>query len=217
MYSIEQIQPLEVLVALSLAYLLGSIPSAVWIGKLFFKIDVREQGSKNAGATNTFRVLGKGAGLSVLIIDVLKGFAAVFLVPFIYGHEALVHNLSLLQITSGLAAVAGHVFPIFAQFKGGKGVATSLGMVLAIHPEAALCSIGVFLLVFVPTGYVSLGSMSAALAFPIFILSRLFGAPDMTLVVFGFCMSVFEVYTHRANVKRLLAGNENKTYLMKRR
>jgi glycerol-3-phosphate acyltransferase PlsY len=90
-------------------------------------------------------------------------------------------------------------------------------MILAIHPEAALCSIGVFLLVFVPTGYVSLGSMSAALAFPIFMLSRLFGEPDITLVVFGFCMSVFEVYTHRANVKRLLAGNENKTNLIKRR
>jgi len=214
---IPQVDILHVVLALTSAYLLGSIPAAVWIGKLFFNTDVREHGSKNAGATNTFRTLGKGAGLSVLLFDVIKGFLAVAILPLFYTNTELSNNGALLQIASGLIAVAGHVYPVFAQFKGGKGVATSLGMVLAIHPSAALCSIGIFLMVFLPSGYVSLGSMTAALAFPIFILSRLFGQPDITLVIFGFCMFIFEVYTHRANIKRLLAGNENKIILIKRR
>jgi acyl phosphate:glycerol-3-phosphate acyltransferase len=208
---------LHVLYALLAAYVLGSIPSAVWVGKIFFNTDVRTQGSKNAGATNTFRILGKKAGITVLILDVAKGLAAVLVLPFFYNAEELTSSLTFLQIISGLMAVVGHVFPVFAQFKGGKGVATSLGMVLAIHPSAALCSVGIFLLVFIPTGYVSLGSMTAALSFPVFILSRLFGQPDTILVIFGFCMSVFEIYTHRANIKRLVAGNENRIFVLRRR
>lgn len=200
----------NLLLSLLLGYMLGSIPTAVWLGKWFFGKDVREFGSKNAGATNTYRVLGKNAALAVLLIDVLKGFAAVSLVPSLYQTTSFGLYGTLLMILSGIAAVTGHVYPVFAQFKGGKGVATALGMVLALNPQVAGLSLLVFLLFFIPTGYVSLGSMMAALSFPLFMVFKVFGPESGVLIGFGFCLFVFEVYTHRANVKRLMAGTENK-------
>jgi acyl phosphate:glycerol-3-phosphate acyltransferase len=207
----------NLIIAGIVAYLLGSIPTSVWIGRAFYGKDVRDYGSKNAGATNTYRVLGRGPALAVLLIDVLKGFLAVEFVTYIYDFESLNHFETSLMIISGMMAVAGHVYPIFAGFKGGKGVATALGMVLSMNPEIALCSFAVFLLIFLPTGYVSLGSMLAALSFPLFMVFRLFGPESTTLIAFGFLMFAFEVFTHRANVRRLIAGTESKILFRNRK
>src|SRR5690554_5711205 len=149
-----------------LAYLLGSIPTAIWVGKRWYNIDVREHGSHNAGATNTFRVLGKKPGIIVLTIDILKGSLAVLLpflvLPLDWSDDHLIH----LKIVCGIIAVLGHIFPIFANFDGGKGVATSLGVIVGIHPPAALICIVVFLIVFISTNYVSLGAILASASFP---------------------------------------------------
>jgi glycerol-3-phosphate acyltransferase PlsY len=139
----------------SIAYLLGSIPSAVWIGKSWYGIDVREHGSKNAGATNTFRVLGKRAGIIVLLIDIIKGFLAVLLPGILLQSDAFGVNsvsedtLIPLKIIVAILAVLGHVFPVFANFNGGKGVATSLGVIIGIHPPAAGICVLIFLIVFI--------------------------------------------------------------------
>ncbi|RMG78149.1 MAG: glycerol-3-phosphate 1-O-acyltransferase, partial [Bacteroidetes bacterium] len=153
MYSFEHI------IAIVIAYLMGSIPTAVWIGKIFYGIDVREYGSGNAGATNTFRVLGKKAGIPVLIIDILKGFFAVKL-SYLFGGDILSHNqLINFQLTLGLAALLGHIFPIYVGFRGGKGIATLLGIMIAIHYQAALISFAIFTVIFIASKYVSLSSM----------------------------------------------------------
>ena len=184
------------------AYVLGSIPSAVWIGKRFYGIDVREHGSRNAGATNTLRVLGARAALPVFAIDILKGFAAV------------ISQMFNLKIALVAAAVAGHILPLFADFRGGKGVATLAGAVLAVYPGAVLLCLVVFAIVFGLTHYVSLGSMSAGVAFPIFILI-LKRQPPVSLVVFGCVIALLLLFTHRKNIRRLLTRCESKTYLFK--
>jgi glycerol-3-phosphate acyltransferase PlsY len=145
------------------AYLLGSVPTAVWLGKRFYKLDVREHGSKSSGATNTFRVLGAKAGVMVLIIDALKGFLPVFFLPFLSPYDVGDVQYANLQVAMGLAATLGHIFPVWAEFNGGKGVATLLGVVFALHWPAALLSLGAFVLVFSLTRYVSLGSLISAI------------------------------------------------------
>lgn len=202
------------LIAAVVAYLFGSIPSAVWYGKKFHNIDVREHGSKNAGATNTFRVLGRKAGLIVFLLDLIKGALASLIPVILIQLELAPSNWRVeMQLVAGLIAIIGHIFPVFAGFKGGKGVATLTGMVLCIHPEAVgLCAL-VFLVVFLSTGYVSLGSISGAMAFPIFLISRVFGQPDSTLVIFGLVMFVAIVLTHKKNIRRLINGEENKIKL----
>lgn len=197
------------------AYLLGSIPTAVWVGKIRYGIDVREHGSKNAGATNTFRVLGKKPGIVVLTIDILKGFTAVFL-PFIlgkgaWGSEELIH----LQLISALCAVVGHVLPVFAGFRGGKGVATSLGVIIGIHPPAAAICLGIFLIVFISSSFVSLGAMTAACSFPV-LLVTLFGIRSPWLIAFSIVLSAAVIYAHKKNIGRLLKGEENKMNLFKK-
>ncbi len=191
--------------------MLGSVPAAVWTGRLFFKKDVREHGSGNAGATNTFRVLGKPAGTFVLLFDAGKGYLAAALADQLFLRSIIgAESLTTFRILLGLAAVLGHIYPVFAGFRGGKGVATLLGMVLCVHPQAALSSVGVFLLVFLSTGYVSLGSLLAASAFPLVLLT-VFKAPNQeVLIAFGACMFVWLVFTHRANIKRLREGKENR-------
>ena len=198
-----------------LAYLLGSIPTAVWLGKSKYGIDVREHGSGNAGATNTFRVLGKKAGSVVMAIDVLKGFLATFL-PIVFTKMQWImwqgEELALWQIAFGIIAVTGHILPIFANFKGGKGVATLLGMVLAIHSLAAFSCILVFLAIFLSTGYVSLGSMLAGITFPILMLVPFYqenGQLNKVLLIFGIIVSGLLIFTHRKNIQRLLKGEEN--------
>ncbi|MDX9812642.1 MAG: glycerol-3-phosphate 1-O-acyltransferase PlsY, partial [Bacteroidales bacterium] len=159
------------------AYLLGSIPSAVWIGKSFHSTDVREHGSKNAGTANVIRVLGWKTGIPVLLIDVAKGWLAAKL-PLFFGladpGSAMLVNL---QVLAGMVAIAGHIFPVFAGFRGGKGVATVFGVLLAVHFLVTLSCFGVFLTIFLSTGYISLGSMSAGVAFPV-LLFTLFDSPS---------------------------------------
>ncbi len=206
-----------IIILLVVAYLLGSIPSAVWIGKTFHGIDVREHGSGNAGATNTFRVLGKKAGIPVLLMDVVKGALAVNMVwlqsDFLVHEETPFTNLKL---AFGFCAVIGHIFPIFAGFRGGKGIATLLGIVLAVHPPAALCALGVFLFVLTITKYVSLGSMLAGISFPLFI-TLVFKTQVLSLIIFSSVVAVLIIVTHQKNIQRLLKNNENKTYLFGKR
>ncbi len=200
------------------SYLLGSIPTAVWYGKTFYKLDVRDYGSGNAGATNTFRVLGKKAGSIVMTVDVLKGWLATCGV-YIYEHYKVIPTEDAVpyQIAFGVAAVLGHIFPIYEKFKGGKGVATLLGTVLAIHIQAALLCVLVFLIVFIISKYVSLGSLIAALAFPIILLLPRFYPGEPLLIVFGFAIFFVVVITHQKNIIRLLHGEENKAKIRLRR
>jgi glycerol-3-phosphate acyltransferase PlsY len=209
---------LTIILLLILAYLVGSIPTAVWIGQRFYNVDVREHGSGNAGATNTFRVLGKKAGIPVLIIDVLKGFVAVslvFLQSKFVGVDDIV-PLTNLKLAFGFAAVIGHVFPIFAGFRGGKGIASLLGILFAIHPYGALCALGIFLVVLVITKYVSLGSLIAGVCFP-FLVILVFDAEVPALMIFSIVVSILVVITHQKNIQRLLKKDENKTYLFKKK
>lgn len=199
----------------ALAYLLGSIPTAVWIGKMHFNLDIREHGSKNAGATNTFRVLGKKAGIIVLSVDVLKGVLAVVLPYLLNPYEWTNDHLIHLKIIAGILVVIGHIFPIFASFKGGKGVATSLGVILGIHPQAALICIVLFLLVFIIFNYVSLGAIVASVAFPL-LVKFVFNNTNTSLMIFSIVLSSAVIILHHQNIKRLIAGNENKMNLFKK-
>lgn len=197
------------------AYLLGSIPTAVWVGKRFYNIDVRDHGSGNAGATNVFRVLGKKAGIPVLLIDVIKGFLAVSLARFsqyTFGSTQFIN----LQLVLGVSALVGHVFPVFAAFRGGKGIATLLGVIIAVYPYAAFISILVFLIVFLISGYVSLGSMTAAVAFPIIVIYVLkISAPS--LVIFSVLIAIMVLLTHKKNIGRLIRSEEPKTRLINKK
>lgn len=196
------------------AYFLGSIPTAVWIGRAKYGIDVREHGSNNAGATNTFRVLGKKAGKAVLAIDVLKGFTAVMLPYFILPYGFADPHLTHIQLLASFMAVLGHVFPIFAGFKGGKGVATSLGVIIGLQPVASAICLVFFLLVFIASNYVSLGSIAAAFAFSISLW--MFPINTYALPIFGSLLAAIVVFAHRKNIKRLLEGTEKKMNLFKK-
>ncbi|MDX5321650.1 MAG: glycerol-3-phosphate 1-O-acyltransferase PlsY [Bacteroidota bacterium] len=200
-----------------LAYLLGSIPSAVWIGKGLHGVDVREHGSGNAGATNTFRVLGKRAGIIVMAMDILKGVAAASLVLFLKDYvEKDSFRYVNLQLLFGFLAVVGHLFPVFAQFRGGKGIATLFGMILAIHYPSALFCLGLFLLVLYITRYVSLGSILAAISFPIGLV-YVFHEKTPLFIAFAITAAVLVILTHQKNIKKLVAGTENKANILKYR
>lgn len=198
-----------------IAYLLGSIPTAVWVGKTYYGVDVREHGSKNAGATNTFRVLGKKPGTVVLLIDVLKGALAV-LMPYFFLHNRLTNNEVVeIQLIAAILAIVGHVFPLFAQFKGGKGVATSLGVIVGIHPPAAGICLLIFLAVFLLFQYVSLGAIVTAIAFPLLIVF-FFKVDSYWLQAFSIVLGTVVVVTHKKNIKRLLKREESKMNLFKK-
>ena len=205
------------ILGLLVAYLLGSVPSAVWIGKVFYGTDVREHGSGNAGATNTFRVLGKKAGIPVLLFDVLKGWLAVMLALVVT--EAPVHSQDFvnIQLALGVAAVMGHIFPVFAGFRGGKGIATLFGVALAVHPWACLVAVGVFLLVFLATNYVSLGSISAGISLPFIVILLFKESVVPSMVVFSIMVAILILITHQKNIERLLRREESKIRLVKRR
>jgi acyl phosphate:glycerol-3-phosphate acyltransferase len=199
-----------------LAYLIGSVPTAVWVSKYFFDIDIRDYGSGNAGATNTYRVLGAKWGTIVMIIDMLKAIIAVklaFLLPLSFDNEIYLVNM---QLGLGLAAVLGHIFPIWADFRGGKGVATLFGMVLGIQPNVALCCVGVFILVLYLTRWVSLSSILASVAFPVFILV-IFNEPEKLYRVFAITVAMLVLLTHQKNIGRLLRGSESKVPILKHR
>lgn len=204
------------LLLLILAYLIGSISNAVWVSKRFFHIDIREHGSGNAGATNTFRVLGPSAGTAVMIMDMLKGVLAVklaLIIPYYVEPDHLTQLINF-QIGLGLAAVVGHIFPIWADFRGGKGIATLFGMVLAIQPLVALSCVGVFLLMLFLTRYVSLSSIIASIAFPILIVF-IFRQPQLYYKLFAIATALLVLLTHQKNIGRLLKGSENKVPLFK--
>jgi glycerol-3-phosphate acyltransferase PlsY len=194
-----------------IAYLIGSIPTAVWYGKAFHGIDVRDYGSGNAGATNSFRVLGKKAGLIVMLADLMKGFLPTQIAVYLI-EPGFINNDDLIfyQSAFGIGAVLGHIFPVYAGFKGGKGIATLFGMVLSIHVEAAFVCGLIFFIVLLISKYVSLGSMLAALAFPLVLLMPRFYPDEPFLIAFGFVIFFIVVITHQKNIVRLLNGEENK-------
>ena len=198
------------------AYLIGSIPTAYWIGKLFFNIDIREHGSKNMGASNTFRVLGAVWGIIVLLIDMGKGIAAVQLADAVQSSSWLGTELTFWKLIFGLTAVAGHIFPIFAGFRGGKGVATSLGIVIGINPYAAIVCLVIFLAVFISSRFVSLGAITAALCFP-FISYFIINEDARIMIVFTIVLGTLVIFAHRKNIDRLLKGQENKMNLFSKK
>lgn len=198
-----------------LAYLLGSVPSSVWIGKWFYGIDVREQGSGNAGATNTIRVLGLKAGLPVLLIDAFKAWLAVSLAGWMAGEILIPGDLILYRIAIGAIAVLGHVFPIFAGFRGGKGVASLVGVVIALFPESFFLVLIWFAIIFGITRYVSLASVASALIFPLIVIF-IFKEQSAPLIVLSILIAVFIPVTHRRNIGRLIRGTENKLEFKKK-
>lgn len=192
-----------------LAYLLGSIPTAIWIGKRFHNIDVREHGSGNAGATNVIRVLGWKTGIPVLIIDIAKGWLAAMLPVILNLADKNTALLTNLQIFAGIIAITGHILPVFAGFRGGKGVATVFGVFLAIQPLLTISCMGVFLVMLITTGIVSISSMTAGLSFPLF-LFLLFNTPSLLFKIFAIIVATALIVTHRKNIGRIWRGEENK-------
>jgi glycerol-3-phosphate acyltransferase PlsY len=198
------------------AYLIGSIPTAVWISRYFFGVDIRDYGSGNAGATNTFRVLGSKWGCIVMSVDVLKGVIATSLyivLPFYMHNE---WDRTNLMVGLGLAAVVGHIFPLWADFRGGKGVATLFGMILAIQPLVAVYCVGVFLLCLYLTRFVSLSSILASIAFAILILF-IFNEKEPLYRAFAIAVALLVILTHQKNISRLLRGSESKIPILKYR
>ena len=205
--------------ALLFAYLFGSIPTAVWIGQAFYGIDVREYGSGNAGATNTFRVLGKKAGIAVMLLDIFKGYTATNLAYFIglsvTGPQNSVQFVNY-QLALGITAVMGHLFPIFAGFRGGKGIATLFGMILAVQSEAAMLCVLTFVVVLMISKYVSLSSILAGFSFPLSVIF-IFQSPIRSVVLYGMSICVLILVTHQKNIERLLKGKESKVNLFKKK
>ncbi len=200
---------IPILIAILSAYLLGSIPSSVWIGKIFYGTDVREHGSGNAGTTNTIRVLGYKAGIPVFIIDALKGWFAVFLTKIIFGYFPSVEMPEYMNLVSAAAAVIGHIFPVFAGFRGGKGVATLLGIGFGLIPFPTLIALVIFIAVLMTFGYVSLASICATVILPF--ITYFFVMPESPLLlILTIAVAVFVPLTHKENIKRLKNGTENK-------
>ena len=197
-----------------IAYVIGSIPSSVWIGKSYFGKDVRDYGSGNAGATNTFRVLGTQAGIVVLLLDVLKGVTAASLILYIPSVSHGTDQYVNLQLLFGILAVFGHIFPVFENFNGGKGIATLFGMLIGIHYLLAVACVALFVVVLLLTRYVSLSSILATISFPIFTI-YIFHRDEPLLIAFGVAAALMVVITHKKNIVRLLNGEESKAKLFR--
>nr|WP_285836216.1 glycerol-3-phosphate 1-O-acyltransferase PlsY [Carnobacterium inhibens] len=189
---------IKIIIMFIIAYLLGSIPSGVWIGTKFYGKDIRQFGSGNSGTTNTFRVLGKTAGITVLLADVLKGTLAASL--------PLLFNIPINPMIIGLGSILGHTYPIFAGFKGGKAVATSAGVLLAYNPVFFVYSVCIFIVILFLSRMVSFSSM---ISLPIITLSSLF-IGDWILTIIAFLLTIFIIYRHRENIKRIRNGTESK-------
>jgi len=202
------------IILIIVAYLIGSIPTSVWIGRYFYNIDVREHGSGNAGATNTFRVLGTKAGIVVFIVDILKGFGAVNLIHFTSYYIPHSGGYTNIQLLLGISAMIGHIFPIYVGFRGGKGVATLFGVIWAISFYPTLIMGGIFFITLILTRYVSLSSMISGLSFP-FLIIVVFKETTPTLVIFSLIMAVLMLFTHQKNIERLLRKEEKKANLPK--
>lgn len=199
-----------------LAYLLGSVPSSVWIGRYFYGVDVREYGSGNAGFTNTVRTIGWKAGIPVFIIDGFKGWLAVKLAAIFVFQVPGTSEFINYQLILGAAAVVGHIFPIYVGFKGGKGVATLLGIILAIDPVSTLICMGIFMLTFLLTRYVSLSSLIAGLSYPILMI-YVFHTTMPSLIFFSMIITILLFLTHQKNIERLLRREESRAKLNRRK
>ena len=197
-----------------IAYVIGSIPSSIWIGKSYFGKDVRDFGSGNAGATNTFRVLGKRAGIIVLLLDILKGVTAASLILYMPSVSQGTDQYVNLQLLFGILAVVGHIFPVFENFNGGKGIATLFGMLIGIHYILAVACVALFVIVLLLTRYVSLSSILATISFPIFTI-YIFNRDEPLFIAFGIAAALMVVITHKKNIVRLLNGEETKANLFK--
>lgn len=195
---------------LLLAYFIGAIPTSVWIGKRFYNLDIREHGSGNAGATNTFRVIGKKAGTIVLIIDVFKAWFATVVLSKLALNQHVDYMLAL-----GLLAVLGHIFPIYIGFRGGKGIASLLGVIIGVHLQASLLCIGVFVLTLVISRYVSLSSILASICFPILLIFH-FNSDENSLIAFSIMVSILVVFTHKKNIERLFKKEESKVKITRK-
>lgn len=195
------------------AYLIGSIPTSVWIGRKFFNIDIREHGSRNAGSTNAIRFLGWKAGLTVLGIDMLKGFVAVNLIHLTNYYIPETGNFIEFQLLLAIAAIMGHIFPVWAGFRGGKGVATLFGVMLAINFEPTMISTGIFLVTLILSKYVSLSSMIAGFSFPLIVIF-VFKTTTTPLVIFSLIIAILLLFTHQKNIERLLSRQEKKVLFL---
>lgn len=199
-----------------LAYLIGSIPTALIVSKKFFGIDIRDYGSGNMGATNAFRVMGPKYGTFIMVLDILKGMLAVglfYFLPYYLTNELERTNF---MMALGLSAVVGHIFPIFADFKGGKGVATLLGMLIAVQPLVALCCVGVFVVVLYLTRYVSLSSILGAIMLPVSVL-WIWNEHELSYRIFALIVAFIVIITHQKNIGRLLKGSESRIPILKHR
>lgn len=208
-------------IVLLLSYLIGSIPSSIWVGKLAKGVDIRNHGSGNAGATNTFRLLGWPSGVAVLTIDFFKGFTCSFWISQLAyniaaGPVVLFDFWSLgafLGITCGIAAIIGHMFPLYANFEGGKGMATAAGMLCGIEPVSVAIAAVVFIVVMIQSRYVSLASLVAAFVYPLVLVLLRYGFNwniDGSILIFGALAGIGIIIKHRGNIKRLMEGTENK-------
>ncbi|MBN1300941.1 MAG: glycerol-3-phosphate 1-O-acyltransferase PlsY [Melioribacteraceae bacterium] len=218
---------LNLLVILILSYLIGSIPTSIIVSKIVRGIDIREHGSGNAGGSNVFRVLGWKYGVLVIILDALKGSLAVILIARLYfgdfpfPNQTPFDDFTLVQIMAGLGAVIGHIWTIFAGFKGGKGIATALGFLITIITVDMLLALGIFILVVSLSRYISLGSITAAISIPLIMIVRenIFNADVVgyhTILPFSILLAVLIIYTHRNNIQRLIQGVENKISLKRK-
>jgi acyl phosphate:glycerol-3-phosphate acyltransferase len=221
---------MEITLVILVSYLIGSIPTAVIISKVFFGFDIRQKGSGNMGSTNAFRILGWKAGLAVQLLDIFKGIAAVLLAVVIYNgplpfpNATPFEDVTIVKVIAGSVAVIGHIWTAFAGFRGGKGINTALGMLIGITPVEVAVAAGIFMMVVFSSGYISLASMVAAVAIPGTMLVRynLFHVPIEgynTLIIFSIGLALLLIYTHRSNIQRLLEGREyrfNKLWLFRR-
>lgn len=219
----------SLLIVLFISYLLGSIPSSLWVGKLVKNIDIRNHGSGNAGTTNTFRVLGWKAGVSVFILDFLKGFVASYWISQLaftlnVGNGTIAppgwEADAFLMITCGLMSVVGHMFPVFASFKGGKGAATACGMLFGIEPISISIAFGIFILIVLTTRFVSLASITASFIYPISILILRYGFGyfvDGSVIIFASIVAAGIIFKHKGNIRRLINGTESRVNIYGKR
>lgn len=219
---------LNLLVIVILSYLVGSIPNSIIVAKKVKGINIKEHGSGNAGGTNVFRVIGKKYGILVILLDALKGAIAVVLISRLYlgnfpfPNHTPFDDFTLVQIIAGLSAIIGHIWTVFADFKGGKGIATGLGVMITILTLDMFIALGVFLVVVSLSKYISLGSISAAVSIPVIMIVRenIFGVDIQgyhTLLPFCIGIALMVIYTHRANIVRLLKGQENRISFSKKK
>ena len=210
---------IQILLCTIVAYLIGAIPSSVWISKLYYGIDIRDHGSGTASHTNVHRILGRRSGLMVRLIDVLKGFFAANLAMFVHHKYGIFSDMEfpILMMTFGLSAIMGHIFPIFAGFRGGKGYHVTLGIIIAISPLASLVSVSISALIFLLFRYPNLGYVAGGLAIPVFVIaSRHIYTNGMYIptLIFSLCLSLVLLMTHRSDLRLILKGEEDRASLL---